>query len=184
MTTISSFRGQYDFLSNFYPVKVTLDGVVYNSVEHAFQAAKTTDPDKRLTVELQPTPGDAKRAGRAIRPLRPYWETVKVHVMLDLLRQKFSYPHLADKLLATGDACLIEKNDWNDKVWGVCRGEGKNLLGVLLMRVRAEIRESMSPSLDTMCAKCLARLIGHCCPGVYPGETCLGGSGPTYAGMT
>lgn len=182
--TINRFRGLYDFLSNFYPVKVSLDGIVYDSVEHSFQAAKTLDPAKRLTVETQLTPGAAKRAGRAIRSLRPDWESVKVDVMLDLLRQKFTYPDLAGGLLATGDAALVENNDWHDVFWGVCQGVGKNMLGILLMRVRAEIRESIVPSMDMMCNRCLARLIGHCCPGVAPGETCLGGSGPVYAGMT
>lgn len=44
---IDSFNGKYRFLSNFYPVKVKLDGVTYDSVEHAYQAAKTIDKEER-----------------------------------------------------------------------------------------------------------------------------------------
>lgn len=37
------FRGEYDFLSNFYKCNVEHEGVIYSSVENAFQAAKTLD---------------------------------------------------------------------------------------------------------------------------------------------
>ncbi len=35
-------------------------------------------------------------------------------------------------------------------------------------------------TIDRMCTNCLARIEGHCCPGVEPGEQCLGGE-PSYA---
>ncbi len=44
-------------------------------------------------------------------------------------------------LLATGDAELIEGNDWGDTIWGMCDGEGENLLGKILMKVRDKLRE-------------------------------------------
>ena len=59
--------------------------------------------------------------------------------MRDLLRNKFSEPDLAARLLATGSTELIEGNNWNDTFWGVCRGRGRNMLGQLLMEVREEI---------------------------------------------
>ena len=43
---------------------------------------------------------------------------------------------LERRLLDTGDAILIEGNWWNDKFWGVCKGEGCNMLGQILMEVR------------------------------------------------
>ena len=52
------------------------------------------------------------------------------------LRCKFQVPELREKLLATGDEELIEGNWWNDKFWGVCKGEGCNMLGLILMEVR------------------------------------------------
>jgi predicted NAD-dependent protein-ADP-ribosyltransferase YbiA (DUF1768 family) len=60
--------------------------------------------------------------------------------MEELVRRKFADPELAEKLLATGDEELVEGNTWNDRFWGVCRGEGRNELGKILMRVRAELR--------------------------------------------
>jgi ribA/ribD-fused uncharacterized protein len=126
---IASFKGEYEFLSNFFDHD---DGM---TVEHYFQAAKTDDPRWIARILSAATPGQAKRLGRQC-VLRPTWDVEKDAVMLTLLMVKFSDPDLAEKLLATGDAELIEGNDWGDRYWGVCRGVGQNRLGELLMRVR------------------------------------------------
>lgn len=45
--------------------------------------------------------------------------------MEQLIRMKFTrYADLREKLLATGDAQLVEGNTWNNRFWGVCRGQG------------------------------------------------------------
>ena len=85
-------------------------------------------------------PGQAKRIGRRIE-LRPGWDDVRDEIMLDLIRIKFYLPSLATKLLATGDAELVEGNYWGDTYWGVSRGRGENRLGQILMQVRDEIRK-------------------------------------------
>jgi ribA/ribD-fused uncharacterized protein len=138
-TPICEFVGDYRFLSNFWPVIVTLDGRQYSTVEHAYQAAKTLNPLQREYIREAPTPGNAKRRGRSI-DLRTDWEEIKLTVMLALLRQKFDRPDLREALLQTGDAELIEGNTWGDCFWGVCRGKGRNHLGRLLMQVRSEIQ--------------------------------------------
>ena len=62
--------------------------------------------------------------------------------MEDLIYQKFSTnPELAAKLIATGDALLVEGNWWHDTFFGVCDGKGENHLGLILMRVRKRIIE-------------------------------------------
>ena len=43
---ITEFSGDYAFLSNFYTVPVKYNGLVYNSSEAAFHAAKAPDKDK------------------------------------------------------------------------------------------------------------------------------------------
>jgi predicted NAD-dependent protein-ADP-ribosyltransferase YbiA (DUF1768 family) len=73
--------------------------------------------------------------------LRTGWETSKNAVMKALLIQKFTrHLDLAQALLATGEADLIEGNDWGDVYWGVCRAHGRNQLGRQLMEVRALLR--------------------------------------------
>ena len=44
------------------------------------------------------------------------------------------------KLLDTGDAILIEGNDWGDRYWGVCDGVGQNKLGLILMGLRKKMK--------------------------------------------
>lgn len=136
---INAFVGRWRFLSNFAPVDVELDGLTYPSVEHAYQAAKTLDRAERGPIAHAQTAGIAKRLGRRVT-MRPDWDTIKRDVMLDLLRQKFAKTYMGVKLLATGNAVLIEGNTWGDTYWGVCLGEGKNHLGLLLMQVRSELR--------------------------------------------
>lgn len=143
--TIKKFAGKYDFLSNFYLSVITLDGMDYPTVEHAFQAAKTDDPDERRAIQEAVTPASAKKAGR-IATLRPDWEEVKYSIMHDLVLQKFTrYPDLRQMLLDTGDAELIEGNNWNDRTWGMTKDKtgdyvGKNWLGKILMQVRDSLR--------------------------------------------
>ncbi len=135
---IEAFSGVFDFLCNFHPCHIEWDGSVYTSLEHAFQAAKTLDPEQKAAIRACATPGEAKKAGRKAR-LRPDWESIKVEVMRGLLRKKFADPVLKQKLLATGQAELIEGNWWGDRFWGVCEGEGRDMLGKLLMQVREEL---------------------------------------------
>lgn len=137
MTTIKQFTGAHRFLSNFdgpFP-----DGT---TVEHRYQAAKTTDPAEQAHILAAPTPAGAKRRGRKAT-LRPDWDKVKDQVMLEQVRAKFQDPALAAQLRATGDAELQEGNNWNDTYWGVSlkTGKGQNRLGKILEQVRDEIRE-------------------------------------------
>lgn len=137
---ISAFSGRYAFLSNFFPSPITAADVHYPTVEHYFQAMKTTDIDDRLKIACAFTPSKAKRLGRQV-VLRPDWEAIKVPVMRSALRMKFAAEtDLARLLLATDDALLVEGNTWNDQFWGVCNGRGHNWLGHLLMARRAELR--------------------------------------------
>ena len=139
---IASFKGEYAFLSNFYPSPLVADGITYPTVEHAFQAAKTNDPQTKSIIAAKDTPGKAKRAGGRrgiIKDFDPNWETRKISVMSSLVRQKFQDPELRELLNNTGERELIEGNSWNDTFWGVCRGKGKNNLGKILMQIRADL---------------------------------------------
>ena len=142
---INVFEGEFAFLSNFYPSPIKKDGIEYPTVEHFFQAAKTTDLKTKKAIAGADTPGKAKRMGRSV-DLRPDWEKIKVDVMRLGLVLKFQNPDLKEKLLATGDEELIEGNWWHDNTWGNCycvkcsRISGRNLLGMLLMELRKELQ--------------------------------------------
>ena len=148
------FDEEYAFLSNFYdsPIEfMTVDGkkMIAPTVEHAFQAEKAMFSQEQEAIINAATPGKAKRLGRHVL-LRPDWEDVKDEAMEEFVSRKFQIPELRDKLLATGDANLVEGNTWHDSVWGVCTCpkcinnpniEGQNKLGKILMKVRDSIRE-------------------------------------------
>lgn len=139
---INKFSGDYDFLSNFYPCRIRYEGKLYPSTEHAYQAAKSLDPNVREMFQITShsktiSARDAKTLGGRVK-LRSDWENVKVRVMKDCLRAKFAKHDLKQKLLDTGNQELIEGNTWNDKFWGVCNGVGQNMLGKLLMELRDE----------------------------------------------
>lgn len=134
---IDLFMGENAFLSNFHPTFVKYEGVVYPNSECAFQAAKSLDINERLKF-VNLTGGQAKRLGRKIS-LRSDWETVKLDIMKEILREKFKNPNLANKLIATNNQMLEEGNTWGDSYWGTCNGVGKNHLGKILMEIRSEI---------------------------------------------
>lgn len=140
---ISNFQGEHRFLSNFYPAVVSYEQANYPSVEHAYQAAKTTDLEARTIIKRAATPALAKQLGRQVTDIRVDWEKVKLDVMTTLVRRKFRSPknlRLRKWLVETREATLIEGNHWGDIYWGVCNGVGENHLGKILMRVRSEVQ--------------------------------------------
>jgi len=149
---IAGFFKEYRFLSNFWPATIIRtvtdvtgdvgDTIEYSSVEHAYQAAKTTNLKDKLWIAAAKRPGLAKMYGRKVT-VRPDWEVIKVGVMESLVREKFSRNlELKNLLLATNDAELIEANTWRDTFWGRCDGVGKNHLGRILMKIREELNET------------------------------------------
>ena len=140
---IRRFVGQYRFLSNFYLAECEMGGVVFASVENAYQAAKSSSIAYRNML-VNASPAQARRAGRTV-PLVMNWDQIKSSIMLMLLRDKFSNKEMAKRLLATGTAKLEEGNTWGDTYWGTVNGFGKNQLGLLLMIVRSELRFKYGP---------------------------------------
>lgn len=140
MTSIVRFRGKYRFLSNFWPAEVEYEGVKYPTVEHAYQAAKSENPEYRKWVLEAEDPSAAKKLGSCVE-LREGWNKMRMEVMAGLVMQKFSrHPSLKALLLETEDAPLIEGNNWGDRFWGVCNGTGENNLGKILMNTRSHLK--------------------------------------------
>ena len=147
-TSINSFQGEYEFLSNFYECPVEYRGITYRNNEAAFQAQKCLSAyqiehaekvftDERLQFK-DLSASDAKRLGRSIY-LRSDWEDIKVERMKEIVTAKFTQNEdLMQKLLDTGDDYLEEGNTWGDRVWGTVNGSGRNLLGQILMDLREE----------------------------------------------
>lgn len=157
--TITSFNSSNRVFSNFHMFngmsiqtafpdmeEPTLNDNVssYQTVEHAFQAAKTADEFLRIpfTLTCGISPGQAKKLGRELLSIRNDWDLVKLSIMEALLLQKFKMTPYKHMLLWTKDREIREGNYWNDTFWGVDlkTQEGENHLGKLLMKVRDHLK--------------------------------------------
>ena len=161
---IDIFREEYGFLSNFYPVPVLFDGVLYANNEAAYQAQKCEKPEDRLAF-AQLSADEAKRMGRKAT-LRSDWEDVKIPLMKAIVRAKFEqHPDLAARLMETVDKPLSEGNYWRDLFWGVDMrtGEGRNELGRILMALREDIRANgIADRSDLIPERCFGPVRGIC----------------------
>lgn len=143
---IKFFKDDYEEYSNFYQVRISYDGFIFDSVEIAFVAAKTKDRYIRYTLsKLEASDsGKAKVIGRKLK-LRENWEIIKVPTMVKLIDQKFNYSKFSEKLLSSGGAEIIEGNYWHDNFWGDCYCNkcknipGQNKLGKILMKKRSTL---------------------------------------------
>ena len=134
---IDSFSGKYECFSNFSAHTVGQ----YKTSEHGFQAKKATNGWAHDYVASALTPASAKWRGRRIELCKD-WDKKKDPEMLQIVLDKFlEHKDIADILIGTDDAILIEGNYHGDDYWGKVRGKdgewvGKNVLGVTLMLVR------------------------------------------------
>ncbi|MER8996064.1 NADAR family protein [Mesorhizobium sp. M0678] len=135
----------YGAFSNLFRRPVEFEGIVFATAEHAYQAGKAAKPAVRDWILSAPTPALAAMAAHGLYTwdVVPNWANIKFDRMRGVLRAKFAqHPDLAELLLSTGSARLVEKGRVSNAVnrlWGEVNGQGKNMLGVLLMEVRGEL---------------------------------------------
>lgn len=159
-------RAAFGWLSNYFEAPIELDGVTWRSSEFYYQAQKSHDPAYRAAVQAAKNSdhakglgGDPRRSLKArkrswfrdrIEAFRPDWHEVKAGIMETAVRAKFTQnADLRALLLATEDAELIEDSA-HDPLWGLGRdGHGGNAMGLLLMRIREEIRGADSAGGST-----------------------------------
>lgn len=143
------FVHEIDWMHNNYPVDIEVGGLVYPTVEHAYQAAKFDDLNIKQKIADLPA-SKVKRAkdiGRKTKGIKPEWENIKFHVMKNvmkmLIRQKFfSRDDLGTLLINTGNAEIVFKSN-SDIFWGRTGTDeycGDNNLGEILEEIREELR--------------------------------------------
>lgn len=147
---------EYGIFSNWYPASFVIDDFQYLHVEQYMMAqkAKLFHDAKRYTAILRAnTPKECKALGREVSPFDArVWDAARYEVVKAGNRAKFSQnPALWRALLDTGDCILAEASPF-DGIWGIQMDAsaaaqtnpslwpGKNLLGKVLMELRAEFR--------------------------------------------
>lgn len=146
---IYEFKGEYDFLSNFYECSITYNGITYKCSEAAFQAQKFNDENIRKEfsnyngrqAKLHGGPrGEHKLNKKQVDD----WNNKRISVMEDIVKEKFlQNPDLKDKLIKTGDSMIYEgRYVMCDIFWGVNLKtmKGSNNLGIILMKLREEFK--------------------------------------------
>jgi hypothetical protein len=140
---IDEFKDKHRFLSNFYESPIIINNQKWLTVEHVFQASKTTNLSEREYMRNIKTPMEVRRYGKTKVQLRSDWEDVKLNIMLKSLYLKFTQNNnLTTKLLQTRGWELVEGNTFHDNYWGNCTCfkcsniPGQNNLGRLLMYIR------------------------------------------------
>lgn len=134
-------KDNYGCFSNFSRHEVEIDGKVWPTSEHYYQAMKFFDPEVQEQVRLCQGPGRAADMGRRRDlPLREDWEEVKDDVMRKVLRAKFEQNDAIRRILMDTNCYLIEESPV-DYYWGVgADRSGKNMLGRLLCELREEFK--------------------------------------------
>lgn len=162
-------KGPYFEFSNFYLSPVKINGFVYPSSEHAFQALKFLGPDQTnrsqeyaAIISSASTPGKArilanqKRVGgykwkTDLNPtieayadvkIRTDWLESRDDVMRSIVQAKFQqHPKLKAMLIKTG-SLPIEEDSPRDDYWGVGKNrDGLNMLGIILTEVRTLLKQ-------------------------------------------
>lgn len=149
----------YGALSNLYRREVEFEGRVYPTSEHAYQAGKASKPAVRDWILSAPSPSLAAMAAHGLYTwdIVPNWAQIKFDRMRAVLRAKFDqHADLRELLLSTGQARLVESGTVNNAVnrlWGEVDGKGENMLGVMLMELRAELAKSKASPLKATRSK-------------------------------
>lgn len=138
--------------SNLYRRPMTFEGRLFPTAEHAYQAGKPSKENVREWILSAPSPSLVAMAAHGLYTwdIVPNWSRIKFDRMRSVLRAKFTqHEDLQALLLATEEKRLVEAGRTNNAVnrlWGEVNGKGTNMLGVLLMEVRAELRKATAPA--------------------------------------
>lgn len=149
-------RDPFGGLSNMAPgFGLRINGVTIRTSEALYQACRFPHlPEIQAMIIEEASPMVAKRKSKPYRSqTRNDWDTVRHKVMRWCLRVKLAqnYTEFGQLLLLTGDRPIVEQSS-KDDFWGAFvkgRDElvGQNVLGRLLMELRARLQDDVDQNL-------------------------------------
>jgi len=148
----------YGVLSNLYKRSLVFESQSYPTAEHAYQAGKARKESVREWLMNAPTPALLAMAAHGLYTwdITPNWSKTKFDRMRGVLRSKFTqHKDLYDLLLSTGESRLVEAatvDNAVNRLWGEVNGRGQNMLGVLLMELRTELRKEGNTDIEQTAA--------------------------------
>lgn len=126
-------------LSPFSAHEIEEGGVLYKTVEHAYQSLRARE-EARPAIMAARSPLDAWREGQKARIAGMVDVTCGKYALMErLCRAKLAqHPDIKTLLIGTGTRPLLKVHA--DQDWGTgLSGEGKNNLGIIWMKLRDEL---------------------------------------------
>ena len=138
---ITFYTPTFYVFNNFSAHAVEFRGRLYPTAEHAYQAAKCTDPQGQEEIRNARSPLLAKSlANGKYRGARdPDWGSKKLALVEEILRAKLAQHAEAREALLKSDGEEIVEDSPTDYFWGAgADGSGQNLLGKTWMKIRED----------------------------------------------
>ena len=157
--TITKVKEESGWLSCMSAYSVIFKEILYKTCEALFQALRFEGyPDIQKQIQECPSPMGAKMIARKNREKlnrRTKWDEAPSDIPLMkkcLMLKLEQHPELKEKLIATGDAIIIEDCTTHDResarFWGAVKIDGKwvgeNVFGKLWMEIRKELIDEIN----------------------------------------
>jgi ribA/ribD-fused uncharacterized protein len=151
MNEIKFYRANekpYGVFSNLFRREIVFEDTTFATAEHAYQAGKARRPEVRAWLMAAPSPALLAMAAHGLYQwdVAPSWSRTKFDRMRAVLLAKFTqHEDLRETLLSTRSVRLVETatvDNAVNRLWGEVGGVGKNMLGLLLMELRTQLRAS------------------------------------------
>lgn len=154
---ITKVKEDSGWLSCMSAYPVTYNGIQYNTCEALFQALRFEKyPEIQKQILECPSPMGAKMIARKNRELLgrgKMWDEAPADISLMrecLVLKLDQHPDLKEKLIATGNATIIEDCTTHDResarFWGAVKKDdkwiGENVFGKIWMEIREELNKS------------------------------------------
>lgn len=143
---VGFYEREFYPLSNFSSFQVEWRGRLWQTSEHAYQAAHffETAPDLVEKIFNARSAHEAYTLAKGNPDLKVgNWGDIKIEVMEDICKHKLTqHEYVRRKLLATLDLPLVEDSP-KDSFWGYGPDKkGRNELGKVWMRLRDQLKEN------------------------------------------
>jgi len=141
--TVYFFIDEYQMFDSFAATSLIWRGMLFPTLEHAYQAAKFEDESLVEKIRQARSPYEAKKIARHEEnkdKVYNDWSVRKIAIMKELIQHKVDqHAFVRELLIATANLELVESSPF-DAFWGVGKeGNGKNMTGILWMECRTEL---------------------------------------------
>lgn len=138
----------YIYFSPYTSHAIELNGVLYSTVEHAYQCQRYENPEIINEIKSATSPVKAWQISSKYKQLsKPDFQSKKVEIMKELMRQKaLQHQEVMQALLDSADLKIVKHiytyppgdGFWDDGQ----SGEGQNIMGKIWMELRDEFRKT------------------------------------------